>query len=703
MQIDRFYLSGIRPLWLLVLLSSWPIGGALAAEAPAPAAAAAARDLPAGTGDPNVWVRKGVRVEFSAEPAVKAKGAEVLEGDYVRVRFKITGAEDGKPVTANFPGAWMDLAKAVSGPGTPGMDCKARVGMYLQGTVGIRPMADLNSYFILVMNRSPVITVIDPFVGVTGITNLFASVQLKSAGADWTKTADERRLFVSMPQSGRIAEIDLDKFKLIRDVEAGTFPLRVALQPDERYLWVGNDAPPGEDGGVTVLDSQTLEPVARITTGQGHHELAFSEDSRYAYVTNRDSSTVSIIDVQGLKRVKDIAFEGKPISLGYSPLSRSLYVADGENGRVSVLDRASGARIAEIDTKPGLGPMRLTPDGRWVLVVNTAEDVLEAIDASVNQLAREVKVEDQPYQVALSRDFAYVRSLGSERVSMVRVSDLTKADAPVVSFPAGKTPPKKAGDVSIADTMVASPQEASMLVVSPADATVYFYMEGMNAPKGAFRNYGEVPRAVTIADRALKEERPGVYTGTVRLPVAGTYDVAFLLETPQILHCFSLDAKPNPKMVHTGDKVEIQYLNHKGAMDKGEHLGLRFRLHKPVSGEAIEGLKDVSLLYYRAPGRDRRVVRAPEVEPGVYEAPLAFDKPGAYYLYVATPSNKVLYGDLPFVTVRVGGRRKVNVEAIRAARNPSPEVIERRRARSLEAGSDAKAPGLPEGERNDEK
>ena len=46
------------------------------------------------------------------------------------------------------------------------------MGLYLQGIVGIRPMVDLNGYFVVVMNKEPNIYVIDPFVGITGRTNL---------------------------------------------------------------------------------------------------------------------------------------------------------------------------------------------------------------------------------------------------------------------------------------------------------------------------------------------------------------------------------------------------------------------------------------------------------------------------------------------------------------------------------------------------
>ena len=163
--------------------------------------------------------------------------------------------------------------------------------------------------------------------------------------------------------------------------------------------------------------------------------------------------------------------------------------------------------------------MRFSEDGRWGVVVNPAANEVYVIDAASGQLAHTVSVAGKPYKVSMSPSFAYVRALESERVSMISLAQLSRGGKPVVtSFSAGSMAPAKALDISIANSIVPAVNEAAVLVVSPADATVYYYMEGMNAPMGAFRNYGHAPRAVEVANRALKEIEPGVYAATVRIP-----------------------------------------------------------------------------------------------------------------------------------------------------------------------------------------
>ncbi len=577
----------------------------------------------------------------------------LMEGEFARLEFRIRSEANGEPLQGVYPGVWIDLTQAADGrrPGAA-LDCRARVGTYLQGLVGMRPMIDLNSYYVMVLNRDASIAVIDPVVGVTGITSLLTSIPLKRPGADWAKTADEKTLFVSLPQAGEVAVVDLDTFKVRDNIAAGARPMRLPLQPDGRYLWVGNDVPGDQPGGVTVIDTASLEVVATFATGVGHHEIAFSDDSRTAFVTNRGSGTVTLVDVATLARVGDIATGPVPVSVAYSTLSKALYVADGETGEVMIIDGERRALATRVRLSPGLGPLRFSQNGRWGLVVNPARDEVHVIDAASNDLAHTVPMAGRPYQLAISATFAYVRKLDSERVSMINLQQLERGGQVIVNeFAAGSQPPGDTKDLSIADAIVPAALEAAMLVVSPADATVYYYMEGMNAPMGAFRNYGHQPRAVQIANRALKEERPGVYAATVKVPAAGTFEVAFLNETPEFLHCFTLQAHANPSLAPDVEPLAIEYLLEHRRVQAGATTRLRFRLTDPATDAPREDLRDVQVKFFRAPRSDLTELTARHVGEGIYEAELPLRRAGAYYVYVAVPSLRVAYKDLRYLTL----------------------------------------------------
>lgn len=639
---------------------------ALPEDAPPAAADAAPADEP--EIDKSTWrlAREGLVIDLSVTPVGDAaeREAPLMHGKHARVAFRITDEATGEPVPGLYPGAWMDLAKPWGSDRESSVTCKDRAGLYLQGQ-GFKPLIDMNSYFMLVLNSDPSILVFDPLVNVSGKTMLYAQINLKQSGADWVKSADEQKLFVSMPRADQIAVVDTSVFKVSRNIDAGVHPVRVAVQPDGKYLWVGNDSKVLAESGVTVIDTATFDIVAQIQTGAGHHEIAFSDDSRTVWVSNRNDGTVSVIDVQGLKKVRDIKIGPRPISMAFSPLSKALYVADAQTGVISVIDPESRTATTRIQAMRGLGPLRFDQSGRWGFAVNTELDLVYVIDASANRIAHDIAVGTRPYQLAFSRSFAYVRSLGTERVSMINLQELDKGRTPpIVTFPAGNKAPEQAPELNLADALVEAPGEAAVLVASPADATVYYYMEGMNAPMGAFRNYGHRPLAVTVVDQALRETEPGFYATEIPLPSAGTYEIALIMDSPQILHCFRVAARPNPAIKTESRPLAIEFLVESRQVTAGQSFALRFQLTDPATGRLRSGLKDVRVLFYRAPGQYRTEVEAKEVRDGLYEAMLPIRYRGAWYVHVSSPSLNVRYGEMPYLTL-MGMRKKAVTKGAR--------------------------------------
>lgn len=598
-------------------------------------------------------VRDGVSIKFKITP--DQNQSAVMEGKYADVQFEITDAQSGEPIKGIYPAVWMDIAKPYDQKeADASATCKDRVALYMQGIVGVRPLVDLNSYFVLAMNADTTISVIDPIIGVAGITKLYASINLKGAGADWAKTDDEKFLYVTMPSEDEVAKINLNTFKVVSNFPSGSNPLRISLQPDEKYLWIANNHRDEERSGVTVVDRETEESVGFIPTGSGHHELAFSPDSKFAYISNRNAGSVSVIDINKMEKIKTLRLSDMVIDIAYSKLSESLYVTNGAAGEISVIDGVNHTVSKRIKVDVGVGPVGVSQDGRWVIAANSEEDVVYAIDVSNNAVKHTLEVGRKPYQIAFTRAFAFIRSLGTERVSGIELAHLDSLkNVPVSSFQAGPNAPGKVRDLSLASAMTQAPGEAAILVVSPSDNTVYYYMEGMNAPMGNFRNYGHPPRAVEVADRTLREDSDGVYHAKVKVPVAGTYDVAFLMESPSILHCFTMNAEIDPD-IKKADIAGIEFIDSQQQAEVGETVKLRFRLTDPVNGGYKANLNDVRVRYYRAPAFDRKEVAATEVKDGIYEMDATLSKGGLYYFFVGSEqANLPFGGDHPFHSVQV--------------------------------------------------
>ncbi|WP_232239899.1 cytochrome D1 [Pseudomonas alkylphenolica] len=606
----------------------------------------------AGASERQRVTRDGVSIEFEALPATA--GEPLMEGQLADIRFHIRDAASGQPLSGVAPGAWLDPASTTVSRDGRKLGCKARIGLYLKGVMGARALLDLNSYYLLLMNKDPSISVIDPSISVGGITSTLSRIPLKRAPMDWVVSNADKRLYVSMPDAGEIAVIDTESFQVLSYVAAGSEPVRVALQPDGRYLWVGNNTPDSAGSGVTVIDTQTLQKVFSYPSGQGFHEISFSDDSRHAFVSNRDSGTLSVFDITNLRHISDVATGPQPLSAAYSALAQAVYVSDGKAGTISVIDARSFKTRAVIETGQGVGPMRFTPDGRFGLVLNTLENRLQVIDAANDQQVHALDVTAEPYQLTFTRAFAYVRGLGSSRVSMINLASLGQGKQPIIQdFEAGPAAPKLAGNLPLADSLAPARDDAAVFVVNPVDNTAYYYMEGMNAPMSGYLNRGHTARAAMVVDRSLRELQPGVYGGRIKLPAAGQLDMAFMLNQPQMTHCFAVEVQANPGLEKLRATAKVQFMLEQATVRAGnEPVMARFRVVQGTTGKPWQGLQDVQVRYYLAPSAWQATALAREVEEGVYEAPLQIKRAGAYYLQVQSSTAKLGGNGQSFASLR---------------------------------------------------
>lgn len=580
-------------------------------------------------------VQQGIAIEFAVDPLVANK--KIRAGDDANIKFKVTDTNSGTPVKGLNLSAWLSLRAGENPVDAAG--CREKIQSYLTGSLRARPDVDLNSYYILTLNRSSDISVIDPLLGFGG-SKLLTLVMMKSPGEDWVMTADRETLFVTLPVINQVAVIDTRSWKVVNYIDTGIKPTSIALQPDQKYLWVGND---GADG-VTVIDAGTAKVAATIATGKGHHDIVISDDNRFVYVSNRESETVSLIDVAKLEKIKDVKVGPNVQSLALSELSKAVYALTEKD--VAVIS-AQGEVVTRIKTKEGSRSVRFAPGGRYGFVVSSSANTVGIFDAASNQLLHEFKVGKTPDQIVFTDAFAYVRSLETETVAMIRLATVgTEID--ITDFPGGQGLPGKGSRPVRADSIVRAPEGNAVIVANPVDKTLYYYSEGMAAPMGNFQNYRREPLAVTVVDRSLRETSPGVYSTVVKLPASGFYDVAFLTDSPRISHCFQTRAEPNPMLKEAAPiALKIEHAIEKRELPVGQRFPLRFKLIETKTNKAKGDLQDVRVLTFLAPGTWQRRDIAKSLGDGNYEVNLEVPEAGVYMVFVESTSMGVRYRDLP--------------------------------------------------------
>ena len=311
-----------------------PIVPSAAATAPAPAIR-------------QRFVENGIVVDLSIDRVYPAAGpvpGTLREGDDVIVQFTLTDATSKLPIKSVYPAAW--LADRL-----PGADRRRSIAVpalsFIGGSLLNSPELDLNAYQIVTLNQDPTLSVLDPIQGFGG-SRLLAVVELAAPGEDWTMGEEGSRLYVALPEAGRLPLLT-NRVEGRRSTRGRSSP-RPPQAPVGRPLSLGRARPPGLARPIRhrLVDAIRGKVAVRLAVGVGPHDFAFSASDRYAFVTNGGGGTVSVVDTSSLKVVRTVPVGPRPRSPSYAALADAVYVADAVDDAVIAID----ARRLEVRGDP---------------------------------------------------------------------------------------------------------------------------------------------------------------------------------------------------------------------------------------------------------------------------------------------------------------------------------------------------------------
>jgi YVTN family beta-propeller protein len=605
-------------------------------------------------------VQNGVAVELSLLQAASRPGEAAAAEREAVVRLRISDAASGRALTGQHPLAWIDRQRG--GAPTAIEQCRQKIGSYVEGTLRARPAVDLNSYHVLTLTTEGTVLVIDPILGF-GRTKLLASVPLGTRAADWAQSVSGHRLFISLPDVGRIAVVDTDSWKVVRQLPVGETPTRLLVQPESERLWVTFA------GGLSVIDMTTLEVVGSVQLATTPHALAFAPDGGLAFALSREAGTLSVIDTRTVTRVREVATGPEPSDLAISPVAAAVFVTHAGDGSIAVVDGATlevGSRIA---SRPGLRSIRFPihdehaghghgpaeGHGRFGYVVNPSANEVYVIDALRRTIVHTISVPEGPDQIGFTSSFAYLRSARTAEIRMLPLSDPgSDGDGHLDIFSAGFAPPGFGTAARSEDAIAAAPEMAdAVYVVNPKEKMIYYfhYMEGMPMPSGGLSTYGYEPLAVRLVGKNLRETEPGEYAATLQLPEPGEYDVVFVLQEPRVVHCFGLPLEAAPGAPIRPMRLTLTPVAGQGDLRVGENT-LRFQLLEAGTGAAAPAAADVAVLVTTPEGWRHRAPARPAAD-DAYEIVLPIPARGAYYLTFQSPSLGVGPSDRPPLILRV--------------------------------------------------
>lgn len=144
------------------------------------------------------------------------------------------------------------------------------------------------------------------------------------------------------------------------------------------------------------------------------------------YVANELSDTVMVFDKRAARVARVISTGRRPAGIAIDQQQRRAFVAVTGDDAVEMIDTNRNEIVSRTHLNPGDAPaeLALTPDGRTLLVLNTASDSVSFVDPGSTVESARVTVGNAPSSLILDKNGrrAYVLNTRSNTISVIDVA-----------------------------------------------------------------------------------------------------------------------------------------------------------------------------------------------------------------------------------------------------------------------------------------
>ncbi|MEO8448503.1 MAG: YncE family protein [Gemmatimonadota bacterium] len=136
------------------------------------------------------------------------------------------------------------------------------------------------------------------------------------AGTFVSVSADDKTLYVACNYGNEVQVWDAEKLTLMKEIPVGTGAYNVEPSPDGSVIIVTNK----KAQSFSIIDAKTFVELARIpTTKKIVHGIAYSPDSKYAYITQEsigsDPGAIDVVDLTTRKVTGTVPIPAQPTGI----------------------------------------------------------------------------------------------------------------------------------------------------------------------------------------------------------------------------------------------------------------------------------------------------------------------------------------------------------------------------------------------------
>ncbi len=192
------------------------------------------------------------------------------------------------------------------------------------------------------------------------------------------------------------------------------------------------------DSDLTILDSATGKKTGRIklSFGANPSDLLLSFDLKTLYVSNRGHDEMAVIDLKSVKVKAMVPTGAHPHFMDLTPDGKYLIVVNNQDVKATILDSSTLAVAGEPRIDLGASGIAVTGDNRFAYIPSIYENNISVIDIEKMERISTIK-SIGPISIVIPPDsnMAYFCS-HRDRVSILD----TRTNKVVGSIPAGDTP-----------------------------------------------------------------------------------------------------------------------------------------------------------------------------------------------------------------------------------------------------------------------
>ncbi|EWG12850.1 beta-propeller fold lactonase family protein [Cytobacillus firmus] len=221
--------------------------------------------------------------------------------------------------------------------------------------------------------------------------------------------------------SAKAVFYSVESDELIQKVEVGNHPAHIVFTEDGKYAVVTNN----EDNTASVIDMDSFNVTDTVETGKGPHGFRISSDSKRAYIANMGEDTVSVINLETMKEEKRIKVGIAPVTTGVTSDGKTLVASlNGENA-LAVVDLATD-RVEKIPVGTGPAQVYIDEKDQFAYVANQGTEEapsssVTVIDLALKKAIAEIETGKGSHGVVTSPDNkrVYVTNMFENTVSII--------------------------------------------------------------------------------------------------------------------------------------------------------------------------------------------------------------------------------------------------------------------------------------------